>query len=203
MNDALLLVLSAVLTAWGLWFQDWREDRSLESRRQRVLKQANDQVAFLKEWLAVQESTSPDDAKLARAEVSAELKEVYQRVNNLKYVEDRDDGRTFNLRRVLLFHLRPASPLTRILQGLFYISLVWMAILTLSVVNEFSVEEEHTYWTFIGYVANAIALGLVPALVVRGLALRSAQPAPQGTPRHGGAWSGETSPDRPSAGPGQ
>ncbi len=67
MKTASLAVLSAVVSALGLWFQDWRQARTLDSRRRRILNEANDNVAFLKEWLAVQGTASPEEADLARS----------------------------------------------------------------------------------------------------------------------------------------
>jgi len=117
-KTASLAVLSAVLSALGLWFQDWRQERSLDSRRRRVLNEANDYVAFLKEWLAVQGTASPEEAGLARVQVSEELREMYQRVAKVKPAEAAGEGRNFNLRRALLLHRLPTSTRARVLQVL-------------------------------------------------------------------------------------
>ena len=170
MENALLLVLSAVLSALGLWFQDWRNKRSLESRRQRVLREANDHVVFLKEWLAVQSSASPDEVERARVQISTELREVYEQVADVRRSED-DLDTTFGLRQLLLLHLRPIEARTRLMRRLYYVSLVWLTIVTISVANDVGGVEEDRSW----YVASAIIVGLMPALVFRALAMRSAE----------------------------
>lgn len=175
MNEVLVTITTALVGALALWFEDWRERRSIDATRQRILRDAKDEVAFLKEWLTVQESLNSAEAELARVEVRTQLARIYRRVAVLDTVEPTDN--LSGVRRLLLLHLSPTDLRVRVARTAYYLSLLYLTFLLGAAINELGVKED-PYFTFMGNMSKVAVLGLGPALLLRWVALRVARRSP-------------------------
>lgn len=124
----LIPVVTAVLGALGLAFQDWRQRRSLAGRRKFALEDAGRQVSFAVAWWNARKqlADSPEAMQEATNRAVAWLEEASALVANSQPLPS-EERRPAMLRRLLLLyelHGRAA----RFIRGVFYVclaALVW------------------------------------------------------------------------------
>ena len=166
-------VLTALFGIFGLWFQDWREDRSLETRRRQVISEANEHVCFLKEWLALGVLSSEENAVSPKAKVRGELDRIYNSVASLSLAAEQP-GMTavLTLRRALLLDLNTSRVIARILRFVYYIAIAWSLFL-LGTTQLYSLRPGESRLSAVSTGIFVIAIiGILPLLVLRSLALR-------------------------------
>jgi hypothetical protein len=177
-------VLTAVLAALGVWFQEWREQRNDLARQRRTRIEAAEMVAFLDKWLALQQRVcSEQEYAEVQRRARSDLEQLYAELSlqrtQLQPSRARD-ALSFVKRALLLY--RPARPIGWLVRALFYFMAI--VILLFSFGSLVPADQGPIQW---GTVLGGYILLLVPLLALRSLAValdgpRSPQAAYGGQP---------------------
>jgi hypothetical protein len=116
----LVPIVTAILGALGIAFQDWRQRRSQVGRRRLALEDASRQVSFAAEWLNTRKllADSPEALQEATARAGAWLEEASARVQAAT-PPPIGERPPVTLRRLLLFYPLQGRA-AKIIRGAFY-----------------------------------------------------------------------------------
>lgn len=121
------IVATALVAAFGAWFQDWRQNQSSIHARQRALTQSSERVAFIEAWIRAYEVVAPE-ARMTSARERAldDLERAYVAVDEA-FSRPSPQRRPFTPSRFLIRD-RPVRGWARFWRSAFYLGLLWAAV---------------------------------------------------------------------------
>jgi hypothetical protein len=163
-SAVLVPVVTAILGALGIAFQDWRQRRSQAGRRKLALDDASRQVSFAAEWFNTRKllADSPEAMQEATLRAAAWLEEASARVAE-STPPPTGEKPPITLRRLLAFYPIQGRA-ANVIRGVFYVCvgfLIWTAGNAITVVLD-PHERGKYLWgnTAAVMVVAAVALGL-------------------------------------------
>jgi hypothetical protein len=158
----LVPIVTAVVEALAIQFQDWQVNRSLAAQRRQAIEEASRQVGFVSEWWQASQMLLKDSdiLKGVEAQAASWLDEAGRHAASA-VAQPRPERQRGTLRRLFLLQ-RPTRPAARIIRIGFYAALLVVVGVTASVVsNELTSSQRHTRASLAGAaLAGAVALGL-------------------------------------------
>jgi Flp pilus assembly protein TadB len=123
----LAAVITALLTAFGVWLKDRLQHRDEQHRRRIALADAREQVGFIQAWMEVHDRVAPDSLhEQARARAQWDLQQAYATASRSLAVPT-DEREPFTVRRMvtslLLLQLRTGQ--AKVARVIYYFGLAW------------------------------------------------------------------------------
>jgi hypothetical protein len=206
-------LVTALLTALGLWFRESRQRRNRQGASRQALNQAHDQVAFIEAWLRTyQQLASPEQHEQARQRALSDLQEAYAHVDQT-LVAVRSHRQRLTVRRVLakllLLDSKPRTTAARVLGVMYYMALAWF-LLAVAVGVSLGLELPATSTSdplladigqAVGLFLITLVLGVAPALPLYWLAMSAARGHGDAPANRSHGWASPPVPQAPQPEP--
>lgn len=128
----LVPVITAIIGALGVLWQDWRQRRSLAARRKLAFEDAIRQVSFAEQWWRAKQSIAPSSGDAGQDTTADPLSFLDNALRLVKSVEQPrfdQDARPLLRRLLLLYGFQRRA--ARILRVVFYLLLAFISVIAL------------------------------------------------------------------------
>ncbi len=113
-------LVTTVLGAGGLWFQEWRQGRDQSFQRKQMRTEAEETIEFFEKWVKAQESLcSPEEFEQVKTHARAELDKAYQRLVEMH--DTRTHFQAYTLFQRAFLWYKPTRLLSWFTHSLFYL----------------------------------------------------------------------------------